>query len=215
MSRHLKRYAAPASWTISRKTTMFVTKPTPGPHTLEQSMPIRVWLQNLGLATTQLEVKKVLAAKKVFVDGSPIKDPRFPVGLFDIVSIPDAGLQAEVRLDKHGKLVLHETKASAKACQIVGKTPLKKNKIQVHFSDGRNTTLDKNAYAVGDTLMLEVPTQKIIKHLPLAENAKVFLTGGAHVGMVCTIKKVEGQTVWCNADNTTIETQKKYAYPIP
>ena len=39
---HLKRVAAPRTWPITRKTSKWVAKPSPGPHSQEHGMPLVV-----------------------------------------------------------------------------------------------------------------------------------------------------------------------------
>ena len=52
-SNHLKRLAMPRSWPLPRKTTVWVTRPTPGAHALELCMPVTLVIRDvLGLAKT-------------------------------------------------------------------------------------------------------------------------------------------------------------------
>jgi len=217
MSRHLKRYNAPTSWTLLRKTTKFVTKPSPGPHGTAQAMPLSMWLRTLGLAKTQREIKKILQNKKVLVDGRRVLNQRFPVGMFDILSIPEVNLAYHIGIDTKGRLTLEKLEGAAlqKPCQIIGKTVLKNNKIQIHLYDSRNISLDKNMYCVGDTIVVQVPEQKVVKHIPLAQGSKIILVGGSHVGTTGMVEKIEGRRLWCKSPEGTIETRKQYAYPIP
>ena len=45
----------------------------------------------LGIAQTRREGKLVLAQGKVLVDGKVVEKDDFPVGLMDVISMPDAG----------------------------------------------------------------------------------------------------------------------------
>ena len=85
----LKRLAAPRNWDISRKERRFVLKPIPGPHALGSSYPLGVVLRDLAeMVASGRELKHVTKTGKVLVDGRPVRSPRFPVGLFDVVSVP-------------------------------------------------------------------------------------------------------------------------------
>ncbi|HMK15737.1 MAG TPA: 30S ribosomal protein S4e, partial [Methanomicrobiales archaeon] len=42
---HLKRYAAPDSWHVSRKEKAYVVRTAPGPHD-GGAMPVAVWLRD-------------------------------------------------------------------------------------------------------------------------------------------------------------------------
>ena len=57
---HLKIQKVPDTWPIKRKDTVFVTRPNPGAHNMNLSVPINVLLRNvLGKAKTTKEVKKI------------------------------------------------------------------------------------------------------------------------------------------------------------
>ena len=49
-SHHLKRLAMPRSWPLPRKTSVWVTRPMPGAHSLEHCMPVSLVIRDvLGL----------------------------------------------------------------------------------------------------------------------------------------------------------------------
>ena len=61
VKRHLSRLTAPKSWPIKRKSTKWITRPHPGPHTLKNCMSLNIVLKNiLKYAKTTKEVKKIL-----------------------------------------------------------------------------------------------------------------------------------------------------------
>src|SRR3989344_633623 len=102
--RHLKRHFAPNSWKIKRKGLTFVTRHNPGPHSGKTSMPLNVVLRDmLHYADTARESKIILTRRNVFVDGIRRKEPKFPVGLFDVVEFKDINKSHRVILDKKGK----------------------------------------------------------------------------------------------------------------
>ena len=91
MSDHLKRLNAPDSWHIAKKTTKFVAKTAPGPHNAN-AMPVAVWLRDQqGLARTMKEVKQILKQKDVIINGSPCRDPKMGIGIFDVIALPRIG----------------------------------------------------------------------------------------------------------------------------
>jgi small subunit ribosomal protein S4e len=60
-SSHLKRLAIPRSWPLPRKTTVWVTRPRAGAHTLERSIPINIVIRDvLGMAHSTREVRTIL-----------------------------------------------------------------------------------------------------------------------------------------------------------
>ena len=55
---HLKRYAAPDSWHVSKKKNTYVVKTAPGPHN-DSAMPVAVWLRDhMNLAMTMREARR-------------------------------------------------------------------------------------------------------------------------------------------------------------
>ncbi|MEK6849914.1 MAG: S4 domain-containing protein [Nanoarchaeota archaeon] len=216
-SEYLKRYAAPRSWLIQRKTTLYITKPNPGAHPLDRALPLNIILKELGLAATSREVKKALLAKHILVDGKRIIDPRFPVGLFDTIEVPDAKQAFRMGIDSKGRLALAPATKDLhhKPCKIINKTMTNNGKLQVNLIDGRNIVADKNTYKVGDTLIVETPSQKILKHLKLEAGATILITAGRYIGQTAKVSTVEGANVTFTINETTSQTQKTNAYVIP
>jgi Ribosomal protein S4E len=88
MGRHQKRIAAPRSWKIERKTAYWTVKPRPGPHPGNRSIPLLLIVRDmLKLADNSKEAKRILNEGNVTVDGKVRKDHKFPVGIFDLLSI--------------------------------------------------------------------------------------------------------------------------------
>ncbi len=212
---HLKSYAAPKSWTLLRKENKFVTCPKPGAHPLVYSIPIALLLKQTGDAKTTKEVKYIINEKAVIVDGKEIKDHRFPTGFMDSIHIkPKTFLRCT--LDEKGRLkfiTVPETELKKKLSKITGKTTVRKGKTQYNLSDGRNIISDKK-YAVGDSLLIETPSQKVIDHYPLTEGNLAFMLSGRHTATTGTIDKIEGDRIWFTSGKEKFETLKKFAFII-
>ena len=215
---HLKRLAAPKIWSINRKETEFITKQSPGPHSLELGIPINTILKDiLKYASTTREVKKILGANNIKIDGQPRKHFRFPVGLFDVIEFPSINEFYRVIINSQGKLDLakiNKNETSIKPCKIIGKTMVN-GKLQLNLYDGKNILVDKNNYKVGDTLLLLLPEQKISKHLKLDKESAIFLIGGRHIGEVGNVEDIVGdKIIYKNKNGSLIETSKNYAFVI-
>lgn len=64
MSNEMKRLTAPRSWPVKRKTSTWITKPSPGAHAIEEGIPVTVVMRDmLGLAETAKEVRLMLQKK--------------------------------------------------------------------------------------------------------------------------------------------------------
>jgi len=219
VKRHLKRLVAPRSWKIKRKGITFVTRPNPGMHSKKNSTSINVVLRDmLSYAKTTRDVKVILSKGDILVDGKQIKDHRFAVGLMDLIETPKTKECFRVLLDKKGKISIIKTKQEErkiKLCKIVGKSVIKKSKIQLNLNDGKNIIIDKNNYNTGDTLVIEVPEQKIKEHLKFEKGACVYLSGGKHKGESGIIDDVKDHIIRVKPESGEVfETSKKFAFVV-
>ncbi|MBT4935776.1 30S ribosomal protein S4e [Candidatus Woesearchaeota archaeon] len=217
MKNHLKRIASPRTWLINRKSNTFITRPKPGAHSFEHGISLGVILRDmLHVASTMSEAKKILNSKNVLVDGSRVKDHRRIVGLFDVISLPDIEKQYRIVLDIKGRLELIEIDAKEsthKICKIVGKTILKKGKIQFNLHDGKNIISDKDA-RVGDSFVVTLPTKEVESVLSLNPGATIFLIQGKHSGDVGVLKEFKDNNALYTKDNVDVETAKGYLFVV-
>jgi len=193
MSDHLKRLAAPATWPLKRKVSVWATKPSPGAHSIESSMPAAIVLRDIiKVCDTAREAKRIIGNRELFVDGNPVKSPKTPIGFMDTLSIPKMDLNYRMLLTDRGKLTLvpitkDETKW--KLCRIEGKTIVKGGKVQLNLSGGRNMVLDKDMYKTGDTLKIDVADQKVLGTYPMADGASALIINGHLAGKVETVSE--------------------------
>ena len=220
MSHHLKRIAAPRTWTILRKAKKFIAKPLPGPHNQRESLPVLAIVRDLlGYAETSSEVRQLLLHKKVLVDGRFVRNVKFPVGLFDIISFPDADEYYRLFINTKNKLYLNKVsreELQLKLVKIMGKK-LVKGKRQYSFNDGRTMLSDEN-YNTSDSLLIKIPEQKVLKHLPFEVGNLVYLTAGNHVGEMGKLTDIVEERghaqVIVEGKNGKFETLKKYAFVV-
>ncbi len=194
----MKRIAAPQGWDISRKESRFVYKPLPGPHPTRLSYPLGVVVRDLaGMADTARELKQVARGGKVLVDGSRRGSTAFPVGLFDLVSVPPEGVSFRMVPSPKG-LVLARVEggeAGRKLCYVKTKTKVKGGHIQYGLHDGRSVMDDKLNLSPGDAVVLEVPSQKVVDKVKLAKGSIGIVLSGDRAGQVGKIKEVKKGTI--------------------
>lgn len=214
MKKHLKRLAAPRSWPLERKTARFVIRPRSS-HSTGLCLPLGIILRDiLRHAKTAREAKKILINERVLVDGRQRKDPSFGVGLMDVLQIPKINQAYRVILDKKGRLTLIKAQnPKIKPCKVVGKRVLKKARLQVNLHDGRNLLTDKKV-KLGDTLVLELPEQKIAEQLSLEKGNLVYLIGGKHIGKTVRVEDVKSETIKVRIGEEVFETARKLAFVI-
>ena len=103
--RHLKRLAAPVRWELPRKTHKFTVRPLPGAHPMSESLPLLLIIRDvLKYADNAREAKKIIKMGKVLVDGRVRKEEKLPVGLMDVVSLPEADENYRVLFDRKGRI---------------------------------------------------------------------------------------------------------------
>ena len=184
---HMKRAMSPTFWPIHRKEYTWAVKPNPGAHGTKVSTPLLVLVRDfLGYAETAKEARRLVNEGKVVVDGKERRDSRYPVGLMDVVDVPDAEQSYRILPRHGGRFVLHpisKAESEYKLCQITGKTTVNKGVTQLNLHDGRNILLeDGESYAVNDIVRLEVPGQEITDHIEFKPGIRVIITGGRSQG---------------------------------
>ncbi len=197
MSKHNKRYNSPSRmWGIPTKEHFWAPKVRPGKHPKDRSVPLLVLIRDmLGYAHTAREGRRIIGDRKVMVDGKAVTDPKAPIGLMDVISIPELNEHYRLMFDQHGRMRLVSVspgQESWKLCRIEDKTILKNGEVQYNLHDGRNLrSQDANAHKTKDVLKIEVPNQLLMDNYPFAEGSVAIITGGKHIGEVGKIKEYE------------------------
>ena len=195
MSNHMKRLTIPKSWKIPKKQSVWAVKPSPGKHSISHAMPLGMVVRDLlGYADTMKEARRIIGARKILVDGRPETDYKAPVGLMDVISIPDMGEHYRMLFDAHGRLTptpIDAERAGWKLVRIDDKTTIRGGKTQLNLHDGRNIIVEKDTYRTGDVLKIAVPDQKIIKHLKMEEGNRALIIGGRHRGSLAVMSEHE------------------------
>jgi small subunit ribosomal protein S4e len=205
---HQKRLSAPKTYRVPKKVAKWIVKTSPGPHNKE-AIPLLVVVRDfLKLADTGREARRVISAGEILVDGIVRKDYKFPVGLFDVVSIPKLEKSYRILFDEKGRYVpkeIHDD--NLKLYKITGKTLVRGGKVQLNLFDGTNI-LATNEFKTKDSILLEIPEKKIADHLRFEIGALVMITGGTHAGEIGRLK--EYKVVRSSAPNlVTVEGEER------
>jgi len=193
-TKHVKRIAAAKAIPLTdKKASKFMLRPFPGPHPRKLSMPLGVLLRDLlKVAETAREIKKILSAKLIEVDGKARTEEKFPVGLMDVISMPKAGKYFRMVVDWKGRIVPVEiTKegAGAKILKVTGKHTIPGGKLNATFHDGRNLVVDNNI-KVGDSVVVALPKASLKGHLKMHAGARCLVREGKHAGNIVTLKEI-------------------------
>ncbi|HEW89755.1 MAG TPA: 30S ribosomal protein S4e, partial [Candidatus Bathyarchaeota archaeon] len=184
----------------------WTVRPAPGPHPIERCIPLLMVIRDvLGLAKTAREARVIIKRGYVKVDGVVRKEPKFPVGLMDVVTIEKLNQSFRVLPTPKG-LRLHPIngdEAGFKICRIEDKTTVRGGHIQLNLHDGRNvlvrvadpTSPVEDVYRTLDTLKIGLPGQELLDHFRLEEGAYAIITGGKNMGVhgrIIGIREMKG-----------------------
>ncbi len=231
-ARQLKREPAPGFWPIHRKEATWAPNTHPGPHPIEQSLPLILVIRELlGYVKVAKEGIRAIKSGTVRVDGVVRKDHRFPVGLMDIVQIEKADKTFRL-LPKPNKglslFPVDEKEAGYKLCKITNKSTLTKGRTQLNLHDGRNIILDTRSstqktgqeYRVGGSIQIGIPDQKLIKYVPFQVGSLGLVVAGRNEGYYGKITAINPGTharpkiVKIETSEVAFETPARYVIPI-
>jgi len=177
---------------VGRKKIKWLLAPMPGTHKKSESVSAGVLLRDVLSHVSNLhEAKKVLHTGNFLVDGKKVHEPKFPIGIMDIISEPAEKKSYRMVLSGE-RLTPKEVSGEAAArkyLKVTGKTIVKGNKIQVSFHDGRTYLGDKNI-STGDTCVFSVPELKLLSHIKFAPGASCLVTHGKHIGETAKLEKI-------------------------
>lgn len=207
----LKRAKAPKNWKIPRKEKKWTINPHPGPHNKE-AIPLAFIIRDyLGYAHTMREVKKILSERKVKINGKVRTDYKFPVGVLDVVEIPDTNECFRILINQKGNFVLHSITGEETHIQllkIMGKHLVKGAKTQLAFHDG-TTMLVNEKYATYGTVVFDVETRNIVQYIPFAEGNYGMITAGRNVSKSGIITSIKGELVELEGEETCRTIREK------
>ena len=189
---HIKKTKMPKTWPIPRKgrKKRFVAVPS---HMTCKGIPLLFLLRDvLDIARTRKEAKYMTHNGMVKVNNKIRRDERFPVQVFDIVSLEKENLnyRLEIVNRKFSLVEVSGKEAETKIIKISGKKIVSGGKVQMNLDDGQNL-LTKEKFSVGDSVIMNTKTGKIVKVLPLKKGAKIEIITGKHAGEKGTLMGVE------------------------
>jgi small subunit ribosomal protein S4e len=197
----MKRKPAPRFWPIHRKEMPWIVKPSPGAHSQNNCLSLALVLRDiLGIAQTRKEGKLILAQSKVLVDGKVVQKDDFPVGLMDVISMPDAGKYYRVLPSNKGLVVspISKEEANFKLVRVEDKNTAKKG-IQISLHDGSNLFIkvadpkhpEEVTYSTFDILKMQFPEKQVVQSLKTKEGNLAIITGGKNIGKQGKIVEIE------------------------
>jgi small subunit ribosomal protein S4e len=204
----LKRLVIPSFWRVARKENKWVVAPRAGPHKKFDSVPLQVLLRDvIHVQDKGKDVRKIIKRGEVLVDGRKRRDHAYPVGLFDVVTIPAIGKSYRAVPSKKVMTFIEipKSEANVKICRIQNKTTVSGGKTQLNLHDGKNVIVEKDEYKTGDSLLIELPSLKVLDHFRLEKGVVGIVSKGNDSG---TIGKVKEIIVTATKDPTKLVYEK-------
>jgi len=193
---HITRQKTNKSWPIPRKGTKYVIRPSSN---VKTGIPLLIVVRDiLKIAKNREEFKKIANQKEIFVNNKPVKEAKYSLLLFDVLSLKS--LNKNYRIAFSGrKIGVEEIKAEQakhKICSVIDKKTLRGNKLQLNLSDGRNILSGKEGRInIGDSLVVNFENKKIDRIIPLKIGAKVLMIRGKHKGNHGAIREIENKKI--------------------
>jgi len=138
---------------------------------------------------TRQEVTIIVKDKdgNIKIDNKVRRDPRFPLGIMDVVSIEKTGEFFRILYDVKGRYQAHkidQKEGSFKLCQIKKKSmgPNKVPFIVTH--DGRTIRYPHPDIHVHDSIKLNLETGEVDGLIKFENGASVLIIGGNNIGRV-------------------------------
>jgi len=182
---HKTRSEISRLWPIPRKGTKYLALAS---HNQNVGMPVLIVMRDLlKVGKTKKEVKRIILLEKVSVNGKKIKDEKFPLVLFDVLSVEGKSYKLVI---KNRRYSLEETKELKKISKIIGKKIVPGEKAQINLNDGRNF-LTTEKMKVGDSILFDFGKNKTDKVIEMKEGANVTVLDGSHIGEDGKIEKID------------------------
>jgi len=214
---HLQRISAPMSWRLERKNNKFVTRVDSGAHPINNSVSINTLLKEMIRVTSSTkETKFVLNNKYILINGKPIHDIHYCVGLMDIISITKSKQNYRVLLDSKRKLIfVNVDDQNKRVLKINNKSIIKDKKQMLHLHGGLNLLNDSQCN-IGDSILFEDNVMKKIIHIK--EGSYIMLTGGKNIGRFGKVVRIFEDSnihmIEVESDKEKFITLKEFSYVL-
>lgn len=214
---HRKRYAVPRKWTLGSKEETWAPGPRPGPHSSQDSVPLRLVLREmLEVAENAREAKRMVSEGLIEINEEVTRDDTLPVGLFDVVSVGEDDYR--MLIDQKDRFFLKEVgDGDIRLEKVVGATTLKGGDRQMKLASGETLVGDVET---GSTLVLRMPERDVQRTVGMEAGNLAFVTDGKHAGQLATIEEYEvvksssPNRVRLERDGETFATIEEYVFVV-
>merc|ERR1712035_125704 len=193
--KHLKTLAAPHHWMLPKTGGVHAFRPSSGPHKLRECLPLAILIRNrLKYALNGNECQKIMQGRMIKVDGKIRTDMEYPAGFMDVISIEKTNENFRLIYDTKGRFIVNRITAeetSYKICRVK-KVFVEKNNVPFLVThDGRSIRYPNPDCKVGDTIELDLASNKISNWVKFDTGNMCQVIGGKNIGRMGTIQSRE------------------------
>merc|ERR1711881_219162 len=193
--KHLKTLNAPHHWMLPKTGGVFSYRPNAGPHKLRECLPLAVFIRNrLHYALSGKECMKIMMGRMIKVDGKVRTDVKYPAGYMDVITIDKTNENFRLIYDTKGRFIVHRItseEASYKLCRVKKLYSTKDNVPFLVTHDGRSIRYPNPDCKVGDTVELDLASNKITNWVKFDTGNMCHIIGGKNVGRMGVIMSRE------------------------
>lgn len=179
---HLKRQEMPKSWPIPRKGTKYLAVAS---YNKYESIPLVVVVRDiLKIVRNKKELQRLINEKRIKINHKEIRETNYPVCLFDVINLVDIKKNYKAIFSENKKMIFEEIsdkESETKIFKILNKKILPGKRVQFNLMHGKNIISKEKAKA-GDSLLLNLKDNSIIKIITMEKGKKVFVIEGKHAG---------------------------------
>ena len=194
--KHFKRIRAPKSWMMDKMGGVFAVRPSEGPHRFRECIPLQVVLRDkLHFARNGREVDVILHQKEglVHIDKKVRRNPKYPIGLMDVIDLPKVGASYRVLYDVKGRFVFIKIKkqeASFKLCKIEKKQIGANGIPYLVTHDGRTLRFADKDIKLNDTIKYNLDKNEVVEKYSMAVNNLAYVMNGSNRGRIGVINHI-------------------------
>lgn len=191
---HLKRFNAPKQWGLDKYNGKYAVRPLPGPHSKSLSIPLKYIIAKfLKLANTAKEIDYIISNKMIAVNGKEIECAKFPVGLFDVITIKKTNMHYRLYFGANKKFKLHKISSDEARFRITKvRSQYAYNRVPLTATmDGFNFKFADPAIKVGDTVKVNIETGEIVDFTSIEVGKIGYVYAGLSAGRIGIIKRID------------------------
>jgi len=187
---HLKRHKIGKFWPVPRKGTKYLAVAT---HNKNDAIPLVVIVRDvLKLVKNKKELQRIINERRIQINHKEIRETNYPVCLFDVINLPDIKKNYRAMLSTNKKMIFEEIpdeEAKTKIFKVISKKTLSNKKMQLNLIHGKNI-ISNEKVKTGDSVVLNLKDNKILKIIPMKEGRNVFVIKGKHAGHQGKIQEI-------------------------